>query len=69
MPTTPAFNIAPSPTSQTAEDTISALLNLGYRRQEVHAVVGRVVDRAGDAATLDAVLRDSLKELAQRTTR
>ena len=68
MPTAPAFSIAPSPTSQTAEDTISALLNLGYRRHEVQAVVGRVVDRAGDAATLDAVLRDSLKELAQRTT-
>jgi Holliday junction DNA helicase RuvA len=51
-----------------AEDTISALLNLGYRRQEVQSVVGRVVDRAGDAATLDGVLRDSLKELAQRTT-
>jgi Holliday junction DNA helicase RuvA len=50
-----------------AEDTISALLNLGYRRQEVHSVVTQVIDRAGDAATLDAVLRDSLKQLAQRT--
>jgi Holliday junction DNA helicase RuvA len=68
MPTTPAFSIALAPASQMAEDTISALLNLGYRRQEVQSVVGRVVDRAGDAATLDAVLRDSLKELAQRTT-
>jgi holliday junction DNA helicase RuvA len=44
------------------------LLNLGYRRQEVHSVVTQVIDRAGTAATLDAVLRDSLKELAQRTT-
>jgi holliday junction DNA helicase RuvA len=68
MPTPPAFTITPAPSSQMAEDTISALLNLGYRRQEVQSVVGRVVDRAGDAATLDGVLRDSLKELAQRTT-
>lgn len=66
MPTAPAFSSVPA--SQMAEDTISALLNLGYRRQEVQSVVGHVVDRAGDAATLDAVLRDSLKELAQRTT-
>lgn len=51
-----------------AEDTISALLNLGYRRQEVHSVVTQVIERAGPAATLDAVLRDSLRELAQRTT-
>jgi Holliday junction DNA helicase RuvA len=68
MPTPPAFAITTAPSSQMAEDTISALLNLGYRRQEVQSVVGRVVDRAGDAATLDGVLRDSLKELAQRTT-
>jgi holliday junction DNA helicase RuvA len=68
MPTAPAFSSVRAPASQMAEDTISALLNLGYRRQEVQSVVGHVVDRAGDAATLDAVLRDSLKELAQRTT-
>jgi holliday junction DNA helicase RuvA len=67
MPTAPAFSSVPAPASRMAEDTISALLNLGYRRQEVQSVVGHVVDRAGDAATLDAVLRDSLKELAQRT--
>jgi len=68
MPTAPAFSSVRAPASQMAEDTISALLNLGYRRQEVQSVVGHVVDRAGDAATLDVVLRDSLKELAQRTT-
>jgi Holliday junction DNA helicase RuvA len=66
MAAAPTFAIAPVPTSQVAEDTISALLNLGYRRQEVQSVVGRILDRAGEAATLDAVLRDSLKELAQR---
>jgi Holliday junction DNA helicase RuvA len=59
---------APSATPSMAEDTISALLNLGYRRQEVHPVVAQVIERAGPAVTLDAVLRDSLRELAQRTT-
>ncbi len=65
---TSASASAPASMPRMAEDTISALLNLGYRRQEVHSVVTQVIDRAGTAATLDAVLRDSLKELAQRTT-
>lgn len=70
MPAAASFASASAPASmpRMAEDTISALLNLGYRRQEVHSVVTQVIDRAGTAATLDAVLRDSLKELAQRTT-
>ena len=49
-----------------AEDAISALVNLGYRRPEVQPVVARTIERLGDAAPLDAVIRDSLKELAQR---
>jgi Holliday junction DNA helicase RuvA len=48
------------------DDAISALLNLGYRRQEVQSVVARIMEQLGPAAPLDAVLRDSLKELAQR---
>jgi holliday junction DNA helicase RuvA len=51
-----------------ADDAVSALVNLGYRRPEVVPVVARVMERAGDAAGLDAVIRDSLKELAQRTS-
>ena len=58
----------PSAPPTMADDTISALLNLGYRRQEVHPVVTQVIERAGPSVTLDAVLRDSLRELAQRTT-
>jgi Holliday junction DNA helicase RuvA len=49
-----------------AEDAVSALINLGYRRPEVLPVVTRVVEQLGGAAPLDAVIRDSLKELAQR---
>ena len=46
-------------------DALSALGNLGYRRVEAHPVVARVRERLGEGAGLDAVLRDSLKELAR----
>ncbi|MBV8869728.1 MAG: Holliday junction branch migration protein RuvA, partial [Acetobacteraceae bacterium] len=49
------------------EDALSALVNLGYRRVEAHPVVAKVVERLGEGAGLDAVIRDSLKELAQRS--
>jgi Holliday junction DNA helicase RuvA len=45
-------------------DALSALLNLGYRRPEASAAVGKVVARLGEGAALDTVLRDSLKGLA-----
>jgi holliday junction DNA helicase RuvA len=48
------------------EDAISALINLGYRRPEAQPAVTRTLERLGDAAPLHAVIRDSLKELAQR---
>ena len=51
-----------------AEDAVSALNNLGYRRPEVLPVVARTIEQLGAAAPLDAVIRDSLKELAQRVT-
>ncbi|MEJ0017668.1 MAG: Holliday junction branch migration protein RuvA [Acetobacteraceae bacterium] len=66
MPSAPGY-AAPLPVVRgTAEDAVSALLNLGYRRPEVQPVVARVLERLGEAAALDAVIRDSLKELAQR---
>jgi Holliday junction DNA helicase RuvA len=67
MPSVPAFAPSPQAARGVAEDAISALLNLGYRRQEVQPVVATVADRLGEAAALDALIRDSLKELAQRT--
>lgn len=45
-------------------DALSALLNLGYRRPEAAAALARVMARLGEAAALDAVLRDTLRELA-----
>ena len=49
-----------------ADDALSALINLGYRRPEAQQTVARILERLGDDATLDALIRDSLKELAQR---
>ncbi len=46
-------------------DALSALANLGYRRMEAHSIVLRVRERLGETAGLDAVIRDSLKELAR----
>jgi Holliday junction DNA helicase RuvA len=49
-----------------AEDALSALVNLGYRRAEAQPVVARIVGRLGEDAPVDTLIRDSLKELAPR---
>lgn len=56
---------APGPRSL-ADDALSALVNLGYRRPEAQPVVARVADRLGADAGLDAIIRESLKELSSR---
>jgi Holliday junction DNA helicase RuvA len=56
---------APAAPAGVEADALSALANLGYRRMEAHPVVARVRERLGDTAALDAVIRDSLKELAR----
>jgi Holliday junction DNA helicase RuvA len=66
MPPSPGFAVAPLRPPGVAEDALSALVNLGYRRPEAQPVVARVIDRLGDGAPLDAVLRDALRDLAQR---
>jgi Holliday junction DNA helicase RuvA len=66
MPSAPGLVAQPAPVRGVAEEVISALLNLGYRRPEVQPVVTRTVERLGATAPLDAVIRDSLKDLAQR---
>ena len=55
-----------APAGGTEADALSALGNLGYRRVEAAPVVARVAGRLGEGAGLDAVLRESLKELASR---
>jgi holliday junction DNA helicase RuvA len=66
MPTSTGVSYTPIAAATPADDALSALVNLGYRRIEAAPVVARVQDRLGAAATLDALIRDSLKELAQR---
>jgi holliday junction DNA helicase RuvA len=68
MPTSASgVSYTPIAAATPADDALSALVNLGYRRPEAQQTVARVLERLGDAATLDALIRDSLKELAQRT--
>lgn len=67
MPTAPGFAaVAVASPRGAGEDAMSALVNLGYRRSEIQPVVARAMERLGEAATVDAVLRESLRELAQR---
>lgn len=67
MPTGPVgVSFTPQRPGGIQEDAISALVNLGYRRAEAQPAVARVAERLGETATLDAVIRDGLRELAQR---
>ena len=66
MPTGSASGITPVVAAGGLEaDALGALAGLGFRRVEAHPVVNRVVERLGRGARLDAVIRDSLKELAK----
>jgi Holliday junction DNA helicase RuvA len=68
MPSSPGIAI-PSPAAVpvgVAGDASSALVNLGYRAAEARAAVARVIERLGDDASLDAVIRDALRELSSR---
>ena len=65
MPSAPGFApLAVHPVG-VSEDALSALVNLGYRRPEAQLIVTRILERLGEGAALDAVIRDSLKELAR----
>jgi Holliday junction DNA helicase RuvA len=66
MPTSTGVSYTPIAAATPADDALSALVNLGYRRPDAQATVARVLDRLGETATLDALIRDSLKELASR---
>ena len=57
--------VLPPPVGGVESDALSALVNLGYRRAEALNAVTRAMERLGDGAALDAVIRDGLKELAR----
>ena len=67
MPSSSGVSVASVQPSGPAEDALSALVNLGYRRQEAQPAIARVMERLGDNTALDAVIRQALRELAQRT--
>lgn len=46
-------------------DAVSALVNLGYRRVEAFGVIAAAARRLGEGATVDALIRAGLQELAQ----
>ncbi|WP_404426262.1 Holliday junction branch migration protein RuvA [Thalassospira australica] len=45
-------------------DAVSALVNLGYGRSEAFGAVGKAAQQVGDDKTLDALIRQGLKELS-----
>ena len=65
MPSGAAFSPALPPPVGVEQDALSALLNLGYRRPEALAAVGRAVQLLGGDGALDQVIRAALKELAR----
>jgi Holliday junction DNA helicase RuvA len=65
MPVGTGAVFAPAAATGPAADALSALLNLGYRRPEAQAALGRATARLGDRAALDALIREGLKELAR----
>jgi Holliday junction DNA helicase RuvA len=48
-----------------ASDAISALVNLGYRQAEAFTAIAQVAQNLGARATVDALIRAGLKELAR----
>jgi Holliday junction DNA helicase RuvA len=50
--------------AQTAEDAVSALVNLGYKRTEAFTAVAAASRELGPEAQLDALIRAGLRELA-----
>jgi len=62
----PAGGIAaPIPQGGLAADALSALGNLGYRRIESQPAVEGVIERLGEGAKLDVVIRETLRVLAK----
>ncbi|MGF1562943.1 MAG: Holliday junction branch migration protein RuvA [Geminicoccaceae bacterium] len=46
------------------DDAVSALAHLGYGRSEAFAAAGRAQQALGEAAPLEAILREALRELS-----
>jgi Holliday junction DNA helicase RuvA len=60
-----ARSAAPAPAAAAREETLSALLNLGYSRGEAERVLDDATREAGSDATLETLVRASLKRLVR----
>lgn len=49
-----------------ADDALSALLNLGYKRMEAFAAVAAAAQKLGSDARIDALIKASLAELSRK---
>ncbi|MCS6892005.1 MAG: Holliday junction branch migration protein RuvA [Rhodovarius sp.] len=56
---------APAAGGGVAADAVSALVNLGLRRPEAEAAIARALGRLGEAAALERLIREGLRELAR----
>jgi Holliday junction DNA helicase RuvA len=56
---------APAPLDPAREETLSALLNLGYPRPEAERVLAQAAEEAGDDASLETLVRVALRKLAR----
>ena len=61
----PAAGASAAPGGAAAEDAVSALVNLGYRRAEAFSAVLRVARELGEGATVQTLITAGLKELAK----
>lgn len=64
QPETGGLAVPAVPAGGPAEDALSALIHLGYGRVEAYSALSRVQARLGEAASVDVLVRESLKELA-----
>jgi Holliday junction DNA helicase RuvA len=61
----PARALPGGATDGAAGGAVSALVNLGYGRSEAHAAITRAVASLGQQATVEALIRAGLQELAE----
>lgn len=64
VPSAPPVRALPAAGS-VAEEALSALLHLGYRRAEAEPVLGRTLAALGERAALAEVIRAALRELGR----
>lgn len=60
-----ALGISKAPPKGAASEAVSALVNLGYARSDAYGAVAAAARHLGAEASLDALIRSGLKELAR----